>query len=103
MPAKIFIKRQFKRSDTQAVISVLNKIRTSASAQPGYISGETWVSPDDPARMLVVVTWDSLANWLAWKHDSKRKAYEATLALYQIGQTDYEEFTDEPCDRPSLG
>jgi heme-degrading monooxygenase HmoA len=92
MPAKILIKRKFQKETTREILSILNRFRAGAKTQPGYIHGETWISPEDPQKTLVVVTWDSLANWRKWKASSERKAFEALLEIYQIGLTQYEEF-----------
>ena len=95
MPAKILIKRTFQKDKTQEILSILNKLRVSAKTQPGYIKGETWIRPDNPQQALVVVTWDNLANWQAWKNSSKRQSFEAMLEIYQVGPAEYEEFEYE--------
>ena len=41
MIAKIIIKRRFVKENTPQILSLLNKIRSIAMNQPGYISGET--------------------------------------------------------------
>jgi len=92
MPAKILIKRTFQKDKTSEILSILNRFRAGAKTQPGYIQGETWISPDDPQKTLVVVTWDSLPNWRTWKNSPKRKAFEAMLQIYQLGPAQYEEF-----------
>ena len=92
MPAKILIKRTFQKDKTPEILSILNRFRAGAKTQPGYIHGETWISPDNPQKTLVVVTWDSLPNWRSWRNNPKRKAFEAMLEIYQIGPAQYEEF-----------
>ena len=92
MPAKILIKRTFQKDKTAEILAVLNRFRASAKTQPGYVQGETWVDPENPHKTLVVVTWDSLAQWYQWKNSPKRRDFEAMLAIYQLGATDYEEF-----------
>ena len=92
MPAKILIKRTFQKDKTPEILSIINRFRASAKTQRGYIHGETWINPEDPQHTLVIVTWDSLQNWRAWKTSQKRKSFEAMLEMYQIGPTQYEEF-----------
>ena len=92
MPAKILIKRTFQKDKTAEILSILNRFRAGAKTQPGYIQGETWISPENPQKTLVVVTWDSLPNWRAWKNSQKRKTFEVMLEIYQVGPAQYEEF-----------
>jgi heme-degrading monooxygenase HmoA len=92
MPAKILIKRTFQKDTTQEILAILNRFRMAAKSQSGYIKGETWIRPDNPQQTLVVVTWDSLPNWLKWKNSSKRQSFEAMLKIYQLGPAEYEEF-----------
>jgi len=92
MPAKILIRRSFQKDKTPEILTILNRFRASARTQSGYIDGETWINPEDPHKTLVVVTWDSLANWRTWKNSQKRRTFEAMLEIYQVGPTRYEEF-----------
>ena len=92
MIAKIIIKRRFVKENTPQVLSLLNKMRTIAMDQPGYISGETLMQKDFPENMAVIATWQRMADWLAWKNSEERKTYEAMLEIYQTRPTQYEEY-----------
>ncbi len=92
MIAKIFIKRRFVKENTPQILSLLNKIRSIAMDQPGYISGETLMQKDFPENMAVIATWQNMEDWLAWKNSEERKTYEAMLELYQTRPTQYEEY-----------
>lgn len=92
MIAKIIIKRSFVKENTPQILSLLNKIRSIAMNQEGYISGETLMQHDFPENMVVVATWQSMKDWLAWKSSDERKTYEAMLEIYQTRPTEYEEY-----------
>ena len=90
--AKIIIKRRFVKENTPQILSLLNKIRSIAMEQPGYISGETLMQRDYPENMAVIATWQSMADWNAWKESDTRHKYEAMLEIYQTRPTEYEEY-----------
>ena len=92
MIAKIIIKRRFVNEHRPQILSLLNKVRTVAMEQPGYISGETLMQKDFPENMAVIATWQSMKDWLAWKESKERKNYEAMLEIYQTRPTQYEEY-----------
>ena len=92
MITKIIIKRRFVKENTPQILSLLNKIRSIAMNQPGYISGETLMQSDFPENMAVIATWQSMQDWQAWKKSEERKTYEAMLVIYQTRPTEYEEY-----------
>ena len=92
MITKIIIKRRFVKENTPQILSLLNKMRTIALDQPGYISGETLIQKDFPENMAVIATWQRMEDWLAWKGSEERKTYEAMLEIYQTRPTEYEEY-----------
>ena len=34
--------------------------------QPGFIAKEVWASRDDPGRLILVIRWETLADWEAF-------------------------------------
>ena len=92
MIAKIIIKRRFVNENRPQILSLLNKIRSIAMEQPGYISGETLMQKDFPENMAVIATWQNMKDWLVWKDSDERKTYEAMLEIYQTRPTQYEEY-----------
>ena len=73
MIAKIIIKRRFVDENRPQILSLLNKIRSIAMDQPGYISGETLMQKDFPENMAVIATWQNMESWLAWKNSEGAK------------------------------
>ncbi len=92
MIAKIIIKRRFTKENRPQILSLLNKIRTIALEQPGYISGETLMQPNFPENMAVICTWQSMADWERWRNSEERKKYEEMLEIYQTRPTEHEEY-----------
>jgi heme-degrading monooxygenase HmoA len=92
MAVKVMIKRQIKEGKTKEVFALLNRIRADAMNQTGYITGETLLCYNDPRRLLVISTWQSIENWLAWKDNKERRANEAKLEQFLEFPTEYDEY-----------
>jgi len=93
MQAKILIKRNFIKGKQNEIIALLKELRARALQQPGYISGETLSSVDQPQTLMVIGTWQDMESWHNWKENDTRKTLEQMLATYQEGSTEYQEFT----------
>ena len=72
MIAKILIKRTFQKDVERQILPILQKMRAAAMSQPGYISGETLTNYENPQRVTVIGTWQSMENWLSWKSSPER-------------------------------
>jgi heme-degrading monooxygenase HmoA len=92
MAVKVLIKRRFKEGKAKEVITLLNELRSGAMAQTGYITGESLINIDDPQKVLVISTWQSIDNWLKWSENSSRKANESRLEPYLEEPADYEAY-----------
>jgi heme-degrading monooxygenase HmoA len=92
MLVKILIKRRFKKGKVKEISAILRDFRSGAMDRPGYVSGETLVSYEDPQNVLVIGTWQDMESWLAWKENPKRKEFESMLEIYQEGTTTYEAY-----------
>jgi quinol monooxygenase YgiN len=93
MQAKILIKRKFLKGKKSEIIALLKELRSGALQQPGYISGETLSSVDQPQTLMVIGSWQDMESWHNWKENDTRKTLERMLATYQEGSTEYQEFT----------
>lgn len=87
MLVKVMIKRRFREGNTKEIVTLLNELRSGAMQQPGYVSGETLVSQETPQHLLVIATWQQIANWEAWRQNSRRAALEQMLEVYQSEPT----------------
>jgi quinol monooxygenase YgiN len=92
MNAKILIKRKFKPGKRREIIALLRELRSGALHQPGYISGETLTSTQNPLTMTVIGTWQDMESWYKWKRNSTRQTLEQMLETYQEESTVYEEY-----------
>jgi heme-degrading monooxygenase HmoA len=79
MAVKIFIKRHVKENRVDDAYTLLNKIRSHAMNQPGYISGETLVNHYDYRSITVISTWQSVEDWIAWEESDESPTNEAQL------------------------
>ena len=92
MHAKILIKRRFRKGKQREIIALLRELRSGALRQPGYISGETLASAEDPQLLLVIATWQDRESWHKWQANATRQTLEKMLEIYQESATEYQEF-----------
>jgi len=62
---KIIIERYIKQGKESELENLLLDMRSKALSQPGYISGETLTTINDPSHRLVISTWSSEKYWKA--------------------------------------
>jgi len=72
MAVKIIINRRVAKDKEAELLPLLIELRALATAQPGYISGETLRNMDDPEESLVISTWSSVEDWKAWLASRQR-------------------------------
>jgi heme-degrading monooxygenase HmoA len=60
--------------------------------QSGYISGLTLMEPENPNKMMVISTWQTIDDWKRWQNHAERIRLEAMLEVYQDGPTQYEAY-----------
>ncbi len=93
MQAKIIIKRKLIKGKQREIIALLRELRSGALQQPGYISGETLSTLEDPQTLVVIGSWQDMESWIAWKENDTRKTLERMLETYQETSTEYLELT----------
>ena len=92
MAVKILIKRTVPAKKARELIPLFQRLRTLAMTHPGYISGETLASAEDPQLLLVIATWQDLESWHKWQANATRQTLEKMLGIYQESATEYQEF-----------
>jgi heme-degrading monooxygenase HmoA len=92
MVVKVLIRRKIKEGKTREVFALLNKFRSDAMNQKGYISGETLFNHDDPQEILVISMWQSMENWLKWRENSERIANERLIEQWLEAPTEYQTY-----------
>jgi heme-degrading monooxygenase HmoA len=65
-------------------------MRTLATNQPGYISGETLKRLDKPDEYIVISTWNSSDDWEKWVKSKERQEVQGEIDVLLGGKTDYE-------------
>jgi heme-degrading monooxygenase HmoA len=92
MIVKVMMKRKIKEGNAREVFALLNKFRSQAMNQKGYISGETLINYDNPHEILVVSIWQDMDNWIRWRENSERKANERLLERWLEEPTVYQSY-----------
>ena len=67
MAVTVLIDRTFRRDGIQKAYEIIVKLRSLATLQPGYISGQTLVASNNPNRVVVMSTWASIQQWENWR------------------------------------
>ena len=60
---RVIIERRFQAGREMELENLLVELRSRAMAQPGYVSGETLRSLDDPSLWVVLSTWLDASLW----------------------------------------
>ena len=93
---KVIIKRRIKQGKARKVFALLNKIRSDAMNQRGYISGETLMNHDNPHEILVIAMWHAVENWMKWRENPERKANETILEKWLEEPASYSSYVFFP-------
>ena len=92
MSIKVLITRKVPREKSREMLQLFREMRSLASSQPGYISGETLKSSDRPDVFLVIGTWESSDGWEKWLLSKERQAIQEKIDSLLGGKTNYEMF-----------
>ena len=92
MPIQVIIKRKWQTDKHDELIPLLTEIRARAKKQPGYISGETLRSLDDPEDYMVVSKWETADNWQKWLQSKERRDLQGQVDSLIGEKTFYEVF-----------
>jgi heme oxygenase (mycobilin-producing) len=92
MSVKVLITRTVPGDKGREMLGLFREMRSLATAQPGYISGETMKSSDRPDVFLVISTWESASDWETWLLSKERQAIQEKIDALLGGKTHYEIF-----------
>jgi antibiotic biosynthesis monooxygenase (ABM) superfamily enzyme len=90
LAVKIFIKRSVPADKAPKLLPLLQRLRTLAMHQPGYISGETLQGIDDTGEYIVISTWQSVENWQQWATSQTRNELQNQIDAVLNEKTEYE-------------
>jgi heme-degrading monooxygenase HmoA len=73
MPVTVMIRRTFTDGEKAAKLApLIVQLRSLATVQPGYITGQTFRCIDCPGEYLVISTWNSVEDWQRWLNSETR-------------------------------
>ncbi|MGB6065842.1 MAG: antibiotic biosynthesis monooxygenase [Desulfomonilaceae bacterium] len=79
MAVKVLITRRFKPDAMKKSYQLLMELRSLATLQTGYVSGQTLLSVANPSKLTVVSTWVSAKRWDEWHDSPKRKEFSKRI------------------------
>lgn len=83
------IKRRVPKDKEPELLPLLVQMRSKATAQPGYISGETLRNIDNSEEYLVISTWQSVDVWKAWQASKERAEIQDKIDALLGEKTQY--------------
>jgi heme-degrading monooxygenase HmoA len=89
MAIKIIIRRRVPKDKEAKLLPLLVELRSKATTQPGYISGETLRNVNDPQDFIVISTWQSLEAWKTWEASTGRAEIQNRIDTLLGMKTDY--------------
>jgi heme-degrading monooxygenase HmoA len=89
MAVKIIIRRKVNKEKEAELVPLLIQLRALATAQPGYVSGETLRNVDHPEEYLVISTWQSVENWKAWLSSKQRAEIQQKIDTLLGEESEY--------------
>ncbi len=80
MAIKVLTTRKFREGASEQAYELLALLREAGTVRPGYISGHTLTSIEDPRTLLVISSWTDTRSWEAWLSSEKRKEISMKIA-----------------------
>lgn len=92
MAVRILIRRKVPEDKARMIIPLFKQMRQMATAQPGYISGETLRNYNDPEEFLIISSWQSASDWQNWLKSLDRQQIQDKIDELLGGNTLYDIF-----------
>ncbi|MCF6246161.1 MAG: antibiotic biosynthesis monooxygenase [Desulfobacula sp.] len=90
MSVCIIIRRTIQDKEVAARLSpLIVDLRSKATAQPGYISGQTFSSLDCDGEYLVISTWNRVEDWNIWMNSEERLVIQNKIDEITKEKTQY--------------
>jgi antibiotic biosynthesis monooxygenase (ABM) superfamily enzyme len=90
MTAKVLIKRRVAKEKQKELLPLILELRTLATLQPGYMSGETLRNAKSPDEYLVISTWRTVDAWKAWEESNDRAQVQEKIDSLLGEETEFE-------------
>jgi len=92
MSVTVIIKRKWKVDKPEELLSLLTELRSRAKKQPGYISGETLKSLNNPQDFVVISKWETDDDWKKWLNNKERRDVQGEVDSMIGEKTFYDVF-----------
>ncbi len=80
MAVEVIIRRTFKEpQQAQQLVPLIVQLRSQATIQKGYITGQTLRCLDCPGEYLVVSTWHTAEDWTRWYNSALRRELQQQI------------------------
>ena len=90
MAVSVLIRRTFNKPEiADRLAPLIVKLRSLATMQPGYITGQTFRCLDCPGEYLVISTWNSLDDWNRWLNSDERRALQDQVDALLGGKAEF--------------
>ncbi|HCY85581.1 MAG TPA: antibiotic biosynthesis monooxygenase [Desulfobacteraceae bacterium] len=74
MAVSVIIQRRVKDKEIGAKLApYIVQLRSKASVQPGFITGQTFSCIDCDGEYMVISTWDTMEDWQRWMNSDERR------------------------------
>ena len=87
---RIHIRRRVSEDNQEALMTLINQMRSTIVGSPGYVSGETLKRIDQPGEVLVISKWQSQFYWKQWHASRERAALQTDIDQLLEEETQYE-------------
>ena len=72
MQVTLMVERNVIPGEQESVKGLLRELRSNATRQPGFISGQSVIDVFSPTRVMTITTWTSMSAWEAWENSPER-------------------------------
>ena len=72
MSLVLMVEREVIPGAQEEIKELLRELRSNATRQPGFVSGQTVVDAFSPTIFMTISTWSSMASWQTWEADLLR-------------------------------
>jgi heme oxygenase (mycobilin-producing) len=86
----VIIKRTVSdKTVAEKLAPLIVQLRSRATAQPGYVTDQTFSCLDCKGEYLVVSTWHTLDDWNRWMHSDERQVIQEQIDNLTGEKTEY--------------
>ncbi|PKN34798.1 MAG: antibiotic biosynthesis monooxygenase [Deltaproteobacteria bacterium HGW-Deltaproteobacteria-19] len=90
MSLKVLIKRKVPPAMRDEIMNLIKELRSRATVQTGYITGETLQRLDEPDEFLVISSWQNLDDWNKWMNSAIRTEIRQRIEILAGAKESYE-------------